>query len=132
MPAAFPRKPVRVGTTWARDMPLPAGTQLGSALTGRLHVSFRLDSLGRGGDLAYVSMQGDLRPGTVGSPSGGLASDKGSVTGTMLVDRRRGWLTDSRFSIVISSTVAPPVATGEGVMHMQLRVTQHMRTTDKL
>lgn len=131
MPAAFPGTPVRVGATWTRDVPLPAGTQFGAALTGKLHVSFRLDSLGRGGDLAYVSMRGELRPGSVGSPDGGLTSDKGSVSGTMLVDRRRGWLTDSRFNIVVNSTVAPPVAAGAAVMHMQLRVMQHMRTTDK-
>lgn len=128
MPAAFPTAPVAVGASWTRDMPLPAGTQLGAALSGKLHVSFRLDSVGRGGDLAYVSMRGDLRSGA-GSPSnGGLGSEKGSVSGTMLVDRRLGWLTDSHFSIVISSTVAPPVATGASEMHMQLRVTQHMHT----
>lgn len=129
MPAAFPSTPVIVGATWTRDMPLPAGTQLGAALSGKLHVSFRLDSVARGGDLAYVSMRGDLRPGGGTASNSGLASEKGSVSGTMLVDRRRGWLTDSRFNIVISSSVAPPAATGAAIMHMQVRVTQHMRTT---
>lgn len=130
MPAAFPTSPVAVGATWARDMPLPAGTQLGGALSGKLHVSFRLDSVTRGGDLAYVSMRGDLRPGAGTATTGSLASEKGSVSGTMLIDRRRGWLTDSHFNIVISSTVAPPAA-GAAVTHMQVRVTQHMRTVDR-
>lgn len=131
MPAAFPSAPIAVGTSWTREVPLPAGTQLGAALSGKLHVSFRLDSIAHGGDLAYVSMIGDLRPAGGTASGASLGLEKGSVSGTMLVDRRRGWLTDSHFNIVVSSVVAPPVATAGGEMHMQLRVTQHMHTIER-
>ena len=107
-------------------MPLPMGSQLGAQLSAKLHVTFRLDSVAHGGEWAFVSMRGEMRPAP-GPAAAGLL-ERGSVTGTMLVDKRRGWLTESWFSIVMSSVVTPPLSTGLGSMHMQMRITQHMQT----
>jgi len=129
MPAAFPKGPVSVGESWIREMMLPGGSQLGAPISGKLRVTFKLDSVARGGDLAYVSMRGEMQP----TPAFGAASslEKGSVTGTMLVNRRRGWLTESRFYIVVSSTIGAAAASGMAPMRMHVKITQHMRTMDK-
>jgi hypothetical protein len=128
MPAAFPKAPIKVGESWIREMPLPASQQLGAQLPGRLHVTFRFDSLTHGGEWAFVSMRGELRPAVTPPAGSGATLDKGSVNGTMLVDQKRGWLTESWFNILMTSVVTPPLMTGLGSMHMQMRITQHMHT----
>jgi len=128
MPAAFPKAPIKVGESWVREMPLPASQQLGAQLSGKLYVTFRFDSLTHGGEWAFVSMRGELRPAATPPAGSGATLDKGSVSGTMLVDQKRGWLTESWFSIIMTSVITPPLMTGLGSMHMQMRITQHMHT----
>lgn len=130
MPAAFPKAPINVGESWIREMPLPAGTQLGAQLSGKLYLTFRFDSLTHGGEWAFVSMHGEMRP-VRGPGAVGMILERGSVVGTMLVDRGRGWLTESWFNIVMSSLVTPPLAGGLVSMHTEMRITQHMRTLDR-
>jgi hypothetical protein len=131
MPAAFPKGPIAVGESWAREMSLPGGSQLGAQFTGKLHVTFRFDSLTHGGDWAFVSMRGEMHP-FVGYGSASSADlEKGVVNGTMLVDQKRGWLTESWFTIVVNSVIAPPLTTGIVSMHMQMRITQHMHTAER-
>lgn len=131
MPAAFPKGPIKVGESWIREMPLPVGSQLGAQLSGKLHVTFRFDSLTHGGDWAYVSMRGEVEPATGPGAASTATLDKGLVTGTMLVDQRRGWLTESWFSIVVSSTTKAVAASGIASTRMQMRITQHMHTMDR-
>ena len=131
MPAAFPKGPIKVGESWIREMPLPVGSQLGAQLSGKLHVTFRFDSLTHGGDWAYVSMRGEVEPASGPGAASAATLDKGLVTGTMLVDQRRGWLTESWFSIVVSSTMNAAAASGITSMRMQMRITQHMHTVDR-
>jgi hypothetical protein len=130
MPAAFPKAPVSVGESWIREMPLPTGTQLGAQLSGRLYLTFRFDSLTHGGEWAFVSMHGEMRPAR-GPSAVGMILERGSVVGTMLVDRARGWLTESWFNIMMSSLVTPPLTGGIVSMHTEMRITQHMRTLDR-
>ena len=131
MPAAFPKARIDVGERWIREMPLPTGGQFGALLSGKLHVTFRFDSLTHGGDWAFVSMRGEMQPVTGPGSASGTVLEEGLVSGTMLVDQRRGWLTESWFSIVVSSMTTPPPATGIVSMHMQMRITQHMHTFDR-
>jgi len=134
MPAAFPRGPVEVGYTWSREMPVPAGGRAtpGAAMSAWLHTKFRLDSVSRRGTIAYISMRGEMSP----DPDAGLVQgagpvlEKGTVTGTMLVDRVRGWLTESQFTIVAHSVVRVP-GTDDTVMRFETRVTQRMKTIEK-
>jgi hypothetical protein len=131
MPAAFPKGPIAVGESWTREMPLPGGSQFGAQFAGKLHVTFRFDSLTHGGDWAFVSMRGEMHP-FVGYNSGSSADvEKGVVNGTMLVDQKRGWLTESWFTIVVNSVITPPLMTGIVSMHMQMRITQHMHTAER-
>jgi hypothetical protein len=130
MPAAFPKGPISVGESWTREMPLPGGSQLGAQFTGKLHVTFRFDSLTHGGDWAFVSMRGEMHP-FVGYSGSTADLEKGVVNGTMLVDQRRGWLTESWFTIVVNSVITPPLMTGIVSMHMQMRITQHMHTAER-
>jgi len=127
MPAVFPRSPVRVGDSWTREMPLPSSGPLGARGMGYVRARFRLDSLSRGGRVAFVSMQGDIKPS---SESEGVRLS-GTIKGTMRVDRDRGWMTDSQFTVLVRSFVTPPPETGRPPMRFITRVTQRLRTMDK-
>ncbi|HEX3867230.1 MAG TPA: hypothetical protein VHV78_10770 [Gemmatimonadaceae bacterium] len=132
MPAAFPRGPIQVGDGWSREMPLPIDTQFGADLSGRLRVSFRFDSLGHGREWAYVSMRGEAEPATGPGSVSGTVLEKGFVTGTMVIDQRRRWLTESWFDIVVNSTVTPASSVGGvGETHVQMHITQHMHTIER-
>lgn len=131
MPATFPKSPIKVGESWIRDMPLPDGMQIGARLSGKLHVTFRLDSLAHAGEWAYVSMRGEMQPAKGPGSTANTMLESGMVNGTMLVDQKRGWLTESWFNIVVNSleTLAP--TTGALSMRVHTRITQHMHTFDR-
>jgi len=131
MPATFPRGAIRIGESWIREMPLPAGMQLGAQLSGKLHVTFKLDSLAHDGEWAYVSMRGDMQPAKGPGASSTMVLERGTVNGTMVVDKTRGWLTESWFNIVISSLQTLPSAMGAASMRVQTRITQHMHTFER-
>jgi hypothetical protein len=131
MPATFPRGAVKVGESWIREMALPAGLQLGAQLSGKLHVTFRLDSLTKGGDWAYVSMRGEMQPATGPGASSSTVLERGMVNGTMLVDKKRGWLTESWFTIIVNSLQTFAPTTGVISMRLQTRITQHMHTFER-
>ena len=124
MPAVFPRKPVAVGQTWTREMPLPAGGPLGARGSGHVKAVFRLDSLQRGGAIAYVSMRGEILPDSTSRE----VALSGSIGGTMQLDRLRGWMTDSRVLITLRTVIAPAVG---APIKFVTRVTQRLRTMDR-
>jgi hypothetical protein len=126
MPAIFPRHPVSVAEEWQREMPLPSGGPLGAKGSGRVIATFRLDSLDRSGNMAYLSMRGEVKP-----DGGGPVEVSGTISGAMQVDRARGWMTSSRVSVMLRSLVTPPAATGLAPMRFVTRVTQRLRTMDK-
>ena len=127
MPAVFPRQAVRVGDKWTRMLPLPSGGPLGARGSGHVDAVFRLDSLDRAGSTAFLSVTGDIR---ADSSSAGVQLS-GSVAGAMQVDRVRGWMTDSRFSVTLRSLITPPANTGLLPMRFVTRVVQRLRTMDK-
>jgi hypothetical protein len=127
MPAIFPKRAVSVGELWTRELPLPAGGPLGARGSGRARAVFHLDSLRKGGAVAYVSMRGDILPDSA-NPGSQLS---GSIVGTMQVDRARGWMTDSWFVVLVRSVVVPPAASGFAPMRFLTKVTQRLRTMDK-
>lgn len=131
MPATFPKSPIKVGESWIREMALPSGMQLGAQLSGKLHVTFRLDSVVKNGDWAFVSMRGEMQPVTGPGSTSGVVLERGVVNGTMLVDKRRGWLTESWFNIMVSSLQRFAPSTGLLSMRVQTRITQHMHTFDR-
>jgi hypothetical protein len=55
--------------------------------------------------------------------------EQGTVSGTMVLDRRRGWLSESWFNIVVLTSVTnPPAAVA---LRLQMRIIQHMRTAER-
>jgi hypothetical protein len=106
MPASFPSRPVDVGETWIREMPIPSGTALGIPAGSVVRLRLRLDSVSSDGNLAFVAITGSLAPVT--SADGGMVD--GTVTGGLVVNRRRGWLSESRFQLELRSTMPRGVA----------------------
>ena len=62
---------------------------------------------------------------------GGPVLERGMVNGTMLVDRKRGWLTESWFNIIFNSIQSLPPSTGLLSLRMMTRITQHMHTFER-
>jgi hypothetical protein len=131
MPAVLSRAPVAVGEKWTREMQLPLSTEPGAV--GSIRATFQLDSLGRNGDIAYISMRGTLaRINTAGSaPAGPGYGTTGQLSGTIKIDRRLGWITDSKSSIIVRSTIATgPAKKGEpepAPMQVRTKITQWIR-----
>jgi hypothetical protein len=131
MPAMLARKPVAIGEKWMREMQIPLSSEPGAV--GSVRATFRLDSLGRNGDIAYISMRGTLsRINTPGAaPAGPGYGTSGHLAGTIQIDRRIGWITESKSSIIVRSTITSiPSRHGEPAMApMQVRtkITQWIR-----
>jgi hypothetical protein len=132
MPATLPRTPVQVGERWSRVVTVPVQAQGGIATTASLKTTFRFDSLSRNKEIAYVSLLGELSRTAMDSASGRSGLDMtGTIKGGITIDRKRGWMTDSRAVINLKS-VLPPVRGGNTQpMHFTLTITQRMRALDK-
>jgi hypothetical protein len=126
VPAILPRQPTPVGRKWKREM---AGPVAGERGHGEVKATFRLDSLSRSGEVAHVSFEGTTSQVADGvSPTGGKAHGEtsGTVTGTVLLDLRRGWMTEWRATITVTSTVKARDAR----MKIKMTVTQWLRAID--
>jgi hypothetical protein len=119
MPATLSRKPVSVGDKWTREMVVPLPREPGSS--GRVLATFQLDSLGRNGDLAFISMRGALSH----RHSDGRDSEfGGTIVAAIQLDRRLGWITATHATIDVSSVVR---AEGGAQMRVRTRITQQLR-----
>jgi len=131
MPAMLAREPVKVGAKWTREMQIPLSGEPGAM--GEVRATFRLDSLGKNGDVAYISMHGTMeRAGSrAPTPLGTGYATSGTLSGTIQIDRRLGWITDSRSSIVVRSTIAAAPARKGGPqgapMQVRTKITQWIR-----
>lgn len=125
MPPTLPPRPVAVGESWTQRM----GTPLAA---GSLKAAFRLDSLSRDGTLAYISMNAVLSRGEVADPVKGMTQQmSGTVSGTMVIDRIRGWMTDSRTTMTMRTVITPPEGVRAAPMQVRMKVTQWLRTVDR-
>jgi hypothetical protein len=127
MPAVLPHRPVAVGERWQRVMPIPAAGPIGSGGNAQVRAEFRLDSLGGNGQVAFVSMRGEI----ASDPGAHNVDMSGTMSGAMQIDRVRGWMTDSYFTLLIRSIVTPPSGVGMQPMKFVTKVTQRLRTMDK-
>jgi hypothetical protein len=130
MPAVLSRTSVSVGGKWTREMQIPLSSEPGAV--GAVRATFQLDSLGRNGDVAYISMRGTLfRINTLGAPPAGPGyGTTGQLSGTIQIDRRLGWITDSKSTIIVRSTIIPPSGRGErerSPMQVRTKITQWIR-----
>ena len=131
MPAVLTRAPVAIGEKWTREMQIPLSSEPGAV--GSVRATFRLDSLGRNGDIAYISMRGTMsRINTAGAaPAGPGYGTSGQLSGTLQIDRRLGWITDSKSSIIVQSTIeSAPDRRGDpkgAPMLVRTKITQWIR-----
>lgn len=130
MPATLPDRPVAVGGSWEKIMEIPVAGQSGAGRAATLRTTYHLDSLSGDGAVAYISMRGTLTRDSTALPlpQGIRITSSGSITGTMRVDRRRGWWTDSRATIALTSILTPVAAGGGPPMHVRTTIRQRMRT----
>lgn len=119
MPASFPSKPVGIGDTWKREMPVPTGESLGIPEGSVVRAMFRLDSTSADGNFAFVTMSGTLVPSTKTA-----TESVGSVNGSLVVNRSRGWLSESRFLLVLKSAAQRGKPSAR---EFSVKVTQTMR-----
>jgi len=121
MPATLSGKAVSEGDSWDREMRIPINGEDGAM--GRVHARFHLDSLGRNGDIAFISMNGKL---SHDHKDGSTSELDGSMTADIQLDRRLGWITDTRAVIDVTSTVR-----GRDGQPMKIRtkVTQQLKAT---
>jgi hypothetical protein len=130
MPAMLARNSVSVGDKWTREMQIPLSSEPGAV--GSVRATFRLDSLSKNGDIAFISLRGTMsRINTPNSaPAGPGYGTTGSLSGTIQIDRRLGWITDSKSSIIVNSTIVPTNRDGEadrGAMRVRTKITQWIR-----
>ena len=119
MPAMLSRSPVRVGGKWTREMRIPIAGETGAM--GLVRATFHLDSLGKNGDIAYISMRGTL---THDHRDGSNSDVDGWMTGSLQLDRRLAWITETRAEIDVTSIFRP---TGTGPMRVRTRITQLLK-----
>jgi hypothetical protein len=132
LPATFPRHQVSVGNTWKQRIPIPDAVQ--GQIAGTLDAVLRLDSLTRRGRRAHISMRGTFtRDSTAASliPGGGRLAMTGTVTGFMVLDRVRGWVTDASTEMLVSSHTEPAAGSTAAPVKMRLRLVRRQRTMDK-
>ena len=129
MPATLPREEVTVGSKWLRVMAIPMTKESADRGGGTLKATFRFDSLSRNGEWAYLSMSGTLTrsPAAATERQGTTLAMSGSVLGSMIVDRRRGWITDARATFTVRSLMTPPTGSTARPLRFRMKVTQWMR-----
>jgi hypothetical protein len=120
MPAMLSRKPVAIGEKWKREMRIPIAGETGAM--GRVTATFQLDSLGRNGDIAYISMRGKLSHDHI---DGSTSELDGWMTGSLQLDRRLAWITETRAEIDVTTMFHGPAGTEP--MRVRTRVTQLLR-----
>jgi hypothetical protein len=133
MPSTLPDRPVAVGATWRKEMPIPVAGQASGAPAAMLRATYRLDSLSTDGSIAFISMRGTLtRDSTAHQLSHGLRiTSTGTITGAMRVDRRRGWWADSHSTIELRSILTPATDSDTPPTRVQTKITQRMWTGGK-
>lgn len=120
MPAMLSGKPVAVGGKWKREMRIPVSGEAGAM--GLVRATFQLDSLGKNGDIAYISMRGTL---THDHRDGSDSEVDGSITGSMQLDRRLSWITWTHAEIEATSIIRSGSA-GAG-MRVRTHITQYLK-----
>jgi len=129
LPALLPDGPVTPGTEWTRDLVVPVSAT--HASTGVVHVTLRLDSIAPDGVVAYLSMHGTFSHTHPQQTEGGPRdATTGTISGTIEIDRRLEWMTDSHILVSLLSTVRQPGEAEPTRVHM--KVTQSMRAMPRM
>jgi hypothetical protein len=129
LPATLPRTVVDPGGSWTSRLLVPLASSADPGGVATLTATFVFDSLSRSGELAFVSLRGRVMKSAAqerADRDGTIVETSGTVTGQILVDRRRGWITDARTTFSLQSLVShtdrrvPP-------MRVRMTISQWMR-----
>ena len=128
MPATLPRRPIAPGSTWTSTMDVSLGATPETKGTATLAATFTFDSLSRSKELAFLSVHGRLmrEPPDPRGKEGDVIETSGTLTGQVLVDLRRGWITDARTTIAVRSLVIPGNS-AKPPMRVRMTISQWMR-----
>jgi hypothetical protein len=111
MPATLPSRPIVPGVEWTSVIQVPLASSVDPKGSATLSATFTFDSLSKSGELAFISVRGRLMKENADPPptteGRSLVETSGTVTGTVLLDRRRGWITDARTTFSLLSLVTP-------------------------
>jgi hypothetical protein len=129
MPPMLPARAVAIGEHWEREIPLPSLSMSGVRADGMVHAEFRLDSLSRNARLAYVSMTGTLRRegASRNLPPGAQVATAGTLRGSLVLDRTRGWITEAETIIAVQSDVIPRAGDRTSARSMDIRLSQRLK-----
>jgi hypothetical protein len=130
LPVTFPTDPVKVGQSWVRAMRLPPSAGYGQE--GEIKLEFRLDSVSERSELAFVSVRGPLGGTRVdGTVGGATVTTRGTLAGEMVIDQRRGWLTDWHATIDVQHDMQPPPGSNQSPARMRMTIVQWLRAIDR-
>jgi hypothetical protein len=131
MPPTLPNHVVKVGDSWQQVMAIPVAGDPTGTQAGELTTTFRLDSLADEGRIAWISLRGAITRDSSATPlpPGATYSMTGEVVGRVQIDRRLGWITDSRATIVVRSVLTPPPDSGDPTMRFLMKITQRLRAS---
>jgi hypothetical protein len=127
MPATLPSAPIPVGQSWSRVMMAPLAGTPAIGGEGKLQVRFTLDSLSANGESAHVSLHGTLDGPGSAKDGYGVLTMSGTMTGGLVIDRRRGWITEARMTYMVRSVMTPPAGSNAASLRFRMKVTQWMR-----
>lgn len=130
MPATLPSRSIAPGATWNSVLQVPLASSVDPKGTATLVATFTFDSLSKSGELAFISLKGrlmksdvDATPSAVGRSS---VETSGTVEGQVLLDRRRGWITDARTTFSLFSLVTPADPT-KAPVRVRMTISQWLR-----
>lgn len=123
MPPMLPGGSVSVGARWERSLSVPIGSSADGM--ARVDANFRLDSLSKNGDIAYITMQGTLSRIGASGTAGGSQRSTGTLSGSLELDRRLGWITDTHLVLAVRTVITS--GRGRAPAQVQMKVTQRLR-----
>jgi hypothetical protein len=125
LPATLPLDAQVPGATWTRAVVIPLAATPDGQASAQLNATFTFDSLSRSGEHVYLSVQGRLlRSGPIQGAGSRFVHTTGEVSGKILIDRRRGWISDARTVVTLEAQI-----TGEqsSATRARVKITQWMR-----
>lgn len=132
LPAMMPDDPIYVRGKWTREMPVPLRGDVHG--TGWVRTTFTLDSLSKSRDIAYITLKGLLSHERHTDETGERDAN-GTINGSIQLNRRLGWITDSKMTIVLESVVLRTAAgrkpSAADRMKVRTKIVQRVRATAK-
>ena len=129
-PATLPSRAIAPGTSWNSVLQVPLASSVDPKGTATLVATFTFDSLSRSGELAFLSLRGRLSKGegeaSTQTEGRSTVETSGIVEGQVLLDRRRGWITDARTTFSLLSLVTPAEA-GKAPVRVKTTISQWLR-----